>query len=78
MSLQNCPKCQNNSFTWKIDEEISQFTIWECTICNYQVFEDESLLTVCDSCKTKTKSYIIDNDKKFWWCSNCNSTEINI
>ena len=43
MATQKCPKCNQDSFTWFIDEETSSLTIWFCTECNYKAEEDERL-----------------------------------
>ncbi|WP_348739211.1 hypothetical protein [Tenacibaculum sp. 190524A02b] len=41
MATQVCPKCKENSYTWRIDNEISDLTIWSCYNCYYEEFEKE-------------------------------------
>lgn len=76
MATQICPNCKEYSFTWKIDDEESRLTIWECYHCHYQAFEDESKMKECKNCKKPTRNYISDSEKKFWWCNSCNNIEI--
>ncbi len=73
MATQLCPKCQNNSFTWFVDDEKSNLTVWGCYQCNYEAYEDESLERICSNCNKKTESRLKDKDKEYWWCSSCNS-----
>jgi len=76
MATQICPNCKKDSFTWSIDEEISELTIWGCYECEYQAFENESKERNCTKCSKKTESRLKDNEKEFWWCSTCNTIEI--
>lgn len=76
MATQICPKCKKGSFTWSMDEEITELTIWGCYRCYYQAFEDESDKRNCQKCGKKTESKLKDDEKEYWWCSNCNTTEI--
>lgn len=76
MATQICPKCKEDSFTWSIDEEISDLTIWGCYKCSYQAFEDELDERNCSKCGNKTATRLRDEAKVFWWCSTCNKIEI--
>lgn len=76
MATQICPKCKNDSFTWRMDDEISDFTIWGCSKCSYQAFENESDERNCSKCGNKTELKLKDDEKEYWWCPICNKTEI--
>lgn len=76
MATQICPNCKADSFTWAIDEDVSELTIWFCSNCSYQVFENEYEESECSKCKSKTTSKLKDNLKEYWWCSNCNTSII--
>ena len=76
MATQICPNCKTDNFTWKIDEGESHLTIWDCGNCNYRAFENECDERNCSKCRKKTESKLMDNKKEYWWCSNCNTTEI--
>lgn len=75
MATQICPNCKKNSFTWIMDNEISDLTIWSCYECRYQAFENESDLRICSNCGNKTESKLKDDKKEYLWCPNCNKTE---
>ncbi len=72
MSLQICPKCNRESFTWGIIDE-SGLTHWYCNNrdCKYHAVEDESLERVCRKCGHKSESNMKDDFKNYWWCSYC-------
>ncbi len=55
MATQVCPKCNEDSFTWYIENQISERTIWSCHKCNYQAYEDEFHEKNCSICKNKIK-----------------------
>lgn len=74
MSLQTCPNCNKQSFTWSIDEEESPLTYWGCYKCEYGAYEDESQERICSNCGKKTESRMKDEEKEYWWCSSCNAT----
>ena len=76
MATQICPKCKEDAFTWSIDDEITDLTIWNCYNCLYQAFEDETSERICKQCGKKTESKLKDDQKEYWWCSSCNSIEI--
>jgi len=76
MAEQNCPNCKENTFTWHNDDEESPFTIWSCRNCGYRAFENESTIRNCPNCNKGTDSILNDNIKTYWWCSNCDRTEI--
>lgn len=73
MALQQCPKCSSESFTWFIDDEISDLTNWSCGQCGYFAQEDEKNERVCHRCNAKTESLLSDQDDTYYWCSKCNS-----
>ena len=76
MATQICPSCQEDAFTWSIDEEQSDFTIWGCYKCGYHAEEDETKERSCSKCGKPTESKLKDNQKEFWWCSSCNHISI--
>lgn len=76
MGTQLCPKCKNDSFTWSMDDEISDLTIWGCYKCDYRALENESDERNCGKCGKKTESKLKDEENEYWWCSTCNATEI--
>lgn len=76
MATQICPNCKIDSFTWKMDGEISSMTIWDCGNCQYRAFENESDERNCSTCQKKTELKLKDSEKEYWWCTNCNTTEI--
>lgn len=70
MAIQICPKCENKSFTWVVDEKD---TVWYCSSCNYSAIENESLERICAMCNSKTEIRLTDSEQEFWWCNNCNA-----
>lgn len=76
MASQICPRCGEDSFYWKMDEDESSLTIWDCMNCEYRAFENESDERNCSKCGKKTESKLRDDEREFWWCSTCNKTEI--
>jgi DNA-directed RNA polymerase subunit RPC12/RpoP len=76
MATQICPKCKKDSFTWSMDDEISDLTIWGCYKCFYQAHENEADERYCSKCGKKSESKLKDSEKEYWWCSNCNTTVI--
>lgn len=76
MATQICPNCNADSFTWSLNEKNEKLTIWHCYICKYVAFEDESLERLCTHCNKKTKSYMQDEEKFYWWCSHCGKITI--
>jgi DNA-directed RNA polymerase subunit RPC12/RpoP len=76
MATQICPNCKKDSFTWKLDDKISDYTIWDCYECNYRAYENESQIRECENCKKKTNNLMNDEMRKYWWCNNCNKIEI--
>ncbi|MDP2160195.1 MAG: hypothetical protein Q8K02_06915 [Flavobacterium sp.] len=77
MATQICPNCKEDSFIWTTDEDVNgiKYTTWSC-LCGYLAYEDESLEKHCTYCKTFTEMRLEDNEKKYWWCSNCNKIEV--
>ena len=75
MAQHICPLCQEKKTTWHIDWDVSQYTQWFCRACEETVFEDESKLLVCNKCENKTWMYCWYGDKKFRWCTSCNSID---
>ena len=45
MAIQICPKYQQNSYIWSIDEEQSPLIFGACS-CGYNTYEDESKETI--------------------------------
>jgi hypothetical protein len=70
MATQICPKCKKDSFTWRMDNEVSDVTIWSCFNCSYEALEDESKVTKCNLCRD-TRSQLKDENELYWWCFNC-------
>ena len=73
MSYQICPKCEHESFLWTAHGEPYVITTWYCSNCNYIVYEDERLETVCSVCGNKTKSLLKDYEQEYWYCFTCNA-----
>ncbi|WP_299248816.1 hypothetical protein [uncultured Aquimarina sp.] len=76
MTTQICLKCQEDSFSWSIDDEDKLLTQWGCNKCYYQAFENESDQRICSNCKKETESKLKDDTKNYWWCSNCGTKKI--
>lgn len=76
MATRICPKCEEDTFTWRMDEEISDLTIWSCYSCYYQAFENETDIRKCKRCETISESKLKDDSLEYYWCSNCGGTEI--
>ncbi len=70
MAEQICPKCNNPSFYWSMNEELTR---WYCHECKYEAYENEVLERVCSFCKRKTEGKMKDNQNTYWWCSTCNN-----
>ena len=80
MSLQFCPKCKKEEFTWHVDNDPQtgkEITTWGCGNCPYVATEDESLERTCKYCNQNTQSQLVDSNKSYWWCSSCNKTEVS-
>jgi ribosomal protein L37AE/L43A len=73
MPTQICPKCRKDSFSWYIDEELSNFTFWSCSNCDFQTYEDDRDEVEYGNCKEITKTFLKNEDEEFWWCSVCNT-----
>ena len=73
MATKICPNCKEDSFTWRIDDERMELTIWACYKCKYQAYENEMDERNCQICGEKTETKLNDNEKEFWWCSSCDS-----
>ena len=73
MVTQICPKCRKNSFTWYISEVLSNITVWSCTSCLFQIFEDDNEEAICINCNEKTNTFLQNQEEQFNWCSNCNT-----
>lgn len=72
MSNYECPKCHNQSFSWYVSEVLSNITVWNCSTCPLQIFEDESEEEKCENCHEITKTFLRSQEEQFNWCSNCN------
>ncbi len=42
MATQICPNCEKDSFTWILDDEKTNLTIWHCYNCKYEAEEKEN------------------------------------
>lgn len=73
MASQTCPKCKKDSFSWYIDEEMSTITIWNCSNCDLQIYEDDRDEIKCENCKEITKTFLQNEEEEFWWCCVCNT-----
>ncbi|ESP90937.1 hypothetical protein N483_20335 [Pseudoalteromonas luteoviolacea NCIMB 1944] len=71
MSEHYCPNCEEKSFTWSIDEEVSLNTVWNCSLCGFQAEENESLESVCESCGTKNNIHLKSSAHNFCYCTHC-------
>ena len=78
MSTQICPNCQEDAFTWCLDEEVSPLTMWGCFKCRYIAYEDETLERECSVCGIKTESRLQDDVKTYWWFCRCNTVKEEI
>ena len=72
MATKICPNCGKDSFTWKVDDEKTDLTIWCCYNCEYEAYENESDERNCKNCGENTEAKLKDSEKEFWWCSSCN------
>ncbi|SHM44724.1 hypothetical protein SAMN05444267_104830 [Chryseobacterium polytrichastri] len=61
-----------DSFTWSINDEISNITNWGCYECGYQAIENEVNECACENCRKKQKTKLKDSETEYWWCSHCN------
>ena len=73
MVTQICPKCRKKSFTWYISEVLSNITVWSCTSCPFQIFEDDNEEVICINCNEKTNTFLQNQEEQFNWCSNCDT-----
>jgi len=76
MSLHKCPSCKEIGLNWRVDDEISELTIWDCWECGYQAFENESYVSQCPDCGYAYRILIKDDYTNYWWCSNCEKKTI--
>jgi predicted Zn-ribbon and HTH transcriptional regulator len=76
MATHTCPGCKSNSFNWSIYEGDTPLTTWSCHKCGYVAFEAESLQRECPACHNKSEIRLVDTEKTYWWCRNCNSMTI--
>jgi ribosomal protein L37AE/L43A len=61
MATQICPKCKSDSFTWIIDDEISNMTIWYCNVCNFSALENENDESNCFNIIRSNVSNLLTN-----------------
>lgn len=71
MSVHKCPNCKDYGFVWKVDEDISALTIWDCCECGYRAFEDESFESECPDCNYLYRMLLKDEKSEYWWCLKC-------
>jgi hypothetical protein len=76
MASQICPKCNEDNFYWKVDEDELPLAIWDCGNCHYRAFENEPDQRNCSKCGKNTESKLQDEEIEYWWCSTCNETEL--
>lgn len=73
MANHNCPRCKQETFTWYLDKEIPTMTVWTCSNCDFQTFEDDRDEIYCEKCDDDTTTFLMNEDEEFWWCSICNT-----
>ena len=71
MSLQICPKCKEKHFSWSIDKEVSEMTLWYCGCCKYSAKEDEAQETFCPKCGEKSYMLLQDDSETYRYCHRC-------
>ncbi len=71
MAEQYCPNCKEKGFVWGLDEDVSSYTQWFCSICKYHAEENEPLESVCSECNTKNFIYLKSDGEFFKYCTNC-------
>jgi DNA-directed RNA polymerase subunit RPC12/RpoP len=66
-----CSNCKEKRSTWYMD--VGDRTWWQCSSCGFNIEEDESKETFCQKCNfpVPTVSYLMENDKSFYWCGFC-------
>ena len=74
MADHKCPKCKQETFSWYVDQEIAEITIWTCSNCDLQIYEDDRDEIYCKECEDNTTTFLKNEDEEFWWCSICNTT----
>ncbi len=72
MTLQRCPACKKQEFSWFIDEETTSLTQWHCGHCDYLATEDESLVSDCEQCGViHMVSILKDLSRTYRYCFVC-------
>ncbi len=77
MALHLCPTCQQKDFFWGMseDENGQDATLWGCAACRYSAYEyDERLARPCLRCHNGEELLLVDQQRRYWWCSYCNHT----
>lgn len=75
MSLIRCPKCEQDGFTWSVDDEVSPLTMWNCSLCGYHAEEDESKEMACCNCGQKGAMLLDDGAECYRYCDVCASKD---
>ena len=73
MATQVCPKCKKDAFAWHESDVLPDITVWLCSACPLQIFEDDSEEELCDNCYEVTKTFLQSQEEQFNWCANCNA-----
>ena len=71
MATQLCPKCKKDSFTWQMDDDDPDLTVWGCYECYYSAHENERDNSECETCGQQTESKFKDEQNGDWRCWTC-------
>lgn len=55
-------------------------TWWYCSLCEFQIEEDESKECCCGNCDSplSSVSWLVDKNEGFYWCFSCNKRTDNL
>jgi len=70
MAHSKCPHCLDYRFSWYVDAEPPNFTLWHCHKCGYSATEDESYEQKC-SCGASSMIQLADDFGAYRWGSRC-------
>ena len=71
MAVQTCPAGNKKGFTWFVDEDPSDSTLWHCVYCGYAAEEDEAKESYCFKCQNKSNMLLTDKAGQFKFCYQC-------